>query len=224
MTSSGSTSARSAWSSPIKPSKQAVRRIRKRLRDEPRSLRGGNAQAVPQTGEPDHPRSGPPTTGHRSPARHSRRWIPICGGSPSGGPRSATRPSRRTGSSPGTSASSTRLCRTGGCSVTAQAAPTCTSSPGPTLSDTRSSDTGPHPMTPNSLTTGPGDGAKAPLPINRTALWLHREPKTDAARSARAPWSPTRTGHKTHISGSTWLATARKTIDVIWAPPRHGQG
>ena len=65
--------------------------------------------------------------------------ITTCGSSRSSGPGSATRTSRPAGSSPGTTAGSTRPARTGGCSATAKAAPTCTSSSGPTSSDTRSS-------------------------------------------------------------------------------------
>ena len=76
------------------------------------------------------------------------------------------------GWSPGTSAGSTRPGKTGGCSATARAAPTCTASPGPTSSDTRSSDTERHPMIPRLPITGPARRRKTTLPINKTSLWL----------------------------------------------------
>ena len=125
----------------IKPSKAAIRRIRERLRTELRSLRGSNAQAVIK-------RLNPIIRGWAAYYRTqvssetSARWTTTCGGSPTSGRSSATRTSRRPGSFTGTSASSTRPGRTGGCSATARAARSCTASPGPTSSDTRSSDTG----------------------------------------------------------------------------------
>ena len=64
-------------------------------------------------------------------SRRSPRWTTTCGGSPTSGPSSHIRTSRSAGSSPATSASSTRPGRTGGCSATATAAPTWSSSPGP---------------------------------------------------------------------------------------------
>ena len=80
---------------------------------------------------------GPPTTGHRYPAGRLNGWITTCGSSPTGGRCSATATSRDRGCSPATSARSTDPGKTGGCSVTAQAAPTCTASPGPGSSVTR---------------------------------------------------------------------------------------
>ena len=74
MTSWGSTSADTARKLLIKPSKAAVRRIREtaphRAALPAREQRPGGDQ----TAQPDHSRAGPPTTGHRSPARRSRRW------------------------------------------------------------------------------------------------------------------------------------------------------
>ena len=83
------------------------------------------------------------------------------------------------GRSPGTSASSTRPGRTGGCSATAQAARSCTSSPGPTSSDTRSSGNG----------ASPDDPALA-------EYWARRRRKSapaDQPHRPAAPPSPGRT-------------------------------
>ena len=65
------------------------------------------------------------------------RWTTTCGGSPTGGPSGPTRTSRSAGSSPGTSARSTRPGGTAGCSATATAAATWSSSPGHRSSGTR---------------------------------------------------------------------------------------
>ena len=65
---------------------------------------------------------GPPTTGAWCPARSSPGWTPTCGSSPTSGPNTATRTSRRPGWSTATSASSTSSGTTGGCSATAPAA------------------------------------------------------------------------------------------------------
>jgi hypothetical protein len=67
------------------------------------------------------------------------------------------------------------------------------------------------PTTRRSPTTGPGDGARRPCrstapPAGSTAS------KTDAARSARATWSPSRTGHKPRSSGRRgWPPPARRS-------------
>ena len=111
----------------IKPSKTTIRRIRARLRTELRSLRGSNAQAVIG----DSTRSsgdGPTTTGHRF-QRHVQRAgrLPVAAHMEMG----QIQPPEQTeapGSSPGTSTGSTSPGKTGGCSATATAAPTCTGS------------------------------------------------------------------------------------------------
>ena len=195
----------------IKPSKAAVRRIRERLRTELRSLRGTNARAVIK-GSTRSSGAGPPTTGHRSPARYSARWITTCGSSPTSGPPSATRTSRHAGSLPGTSASSIRPGRTGGCSATAKAAPTCTSSPGPTSSDTRSSKARRPPTTPPWPNTGPSDGARRPC-RSTTPASGSTEPRTVAARSAGTRSCPTIDRPQTPREWEHWLATTRKTIN-----------
>ena len=60
---------------------------------------------------------------------------------------------------------------------------------------------------------------KAPLPINRTALWLHRAQdgrcticKSNLIAAEDRPQTPR--------EWETWLATTRKTIDVAWEPDR----
>jgi RNA-directed DNA polymerase len=63
----------------IKPSREAMRRIRKRLTTEVRTLRGSNALAVITKLNPII-RAGPPTTGTWSPARRSPPWTTTCGG------------------------------------------------------------------------------------------------------------------------------------------------
>ena len=116
------------------------------------------------------------------------------------GPTTATRTSRSPGCSPGTTASSTSQGRTDGCSATATAAPTCTSSPGLTSADTRPSGKGRHPTTRAcrllGLATTQGAAAdQQDHPGNS------RTPRTVVARSAKAPCFPSRTGHRPHASG-----------------------
>jgi RNA-directed DNA polymerase len=58
---------------------------------------------------------------------------------------------------------------------------------------------------------------KAPLPINHTALWLH---KVQNGRCAicRATLLAVEDRPQTTSEWEQWLATTRKTIDVIWNP------
>jgi RNA-directed DNA polymerase len=56
---------------------------------------------------------------------------------------------------------------------------------------------------------------KAPLPINRTALWLHKVQDGHCA-ICRATLLAVEDRPQTPLEWETWLATARKTIDVIW--------
>ena len=121
----------------IKPSKAAVRRIRERLRTELCSLRGSNAPAVIR-------RLNPIIRGWAAYYRTqvssktfdaldnylwqlTYKWAAI----------SHTN-NRRLGYHPVFRQVQPGPATTGGCSVTAQAAPTCTSSRGPTSSGTRS--------------------------------------------------------------------------------------
>ena len=144
--------------------------------------------------------AGPPTTGHRYPPRPSASWTTTCGDSHGSGPRSATRPSRRTGCSPGTSARSTRPGRTGGCSATAPAAATSTASPGPTSSDTRSSSTGVarRPRACRLLGLATTESAPADQPHRDAALpspgRTMRDLQDHAARRLRPPRHSTRLG------------------------------
>jgi RNA-directed DNA polymerase len=58
---------------------------------------------------------------------------------------------------------------------------------------------------------------KTSLPINRTALQLHREQDGRCA-ICRATLVAVEDRPQTPHEWETWLATARKTIDVVWAP------
>ena len=58
---------------------------------------------------------------------------------------------------------------------------------------------------------------KAPLPVNRTALWLHREQDGRCA-ICKSTLVAVEDRPQTPNQWETWLATARKTIDVVWAP------
>jgi RNA-directed DNA polymerase len=62
---------------------------------------------------------------------------------------------------------------------------------------------------------------KAPLPINRTALWLHRAQDGRCA-ICRATLLPVEDRPQTPPEWEAWLATARKTIDVTWAKGASG--
>ena len=203
----------------IKPSKTAVRRIRRTaprraaLPAREQRLRG------PQAPQPDHPRVGRllPDTGIRRRLRQAGHTT--CGGSHGSGPNAATRPNRRTGCSPGTSARSTRPGKTGGCSATAPAAATSTASPGPTSSDTKSSGTAASLDDPELADYWAWRRHKAPLPINRTALRLYRAQdgrcaicKTTLLAASDRPQTPRDWEH--------WLATTRKTIDIVWNTAR----
>jgi hypothetical protein len=56
---------------------------------------------------------------------------------------------------------------------------------------------------------------KAPVPINRTALWLHREQDGRCA-ICRVSLIAVEDRPQTPHQWETWLATTRKTIDVVW--------
>jgi RNA-directed DNA polymerase len=60
---------------------------------------------------------------------------------------------------------------------------------------------------------------KAPLPINRTALWLHREQDGRCA-ICKSNLVAVEDRPQTPREWETWLATTRKTIDVAWEPDR----
>ena len=130
----------------IRPSTAAVRRIRERLRAELRALQGHNAGAVIRRLNPiirgwaAYYRTQVSSKTFKMLDQHlwalTYRWTLL-----------SHRNKPRPWCLPATSARSTDPGKTGGCSATAQAAPTCTALPGPGSSATRSSDTGRHPMT-----------------------------------------------------------------------------
>jgi hypothetical protein len=82
------------------------------------------------------------------------------------------------------------------------------------------SSTARHPMIRSLPTTGPGDDTRRPYrstapPCGST------EPKTDAARSARPYSSPPQTAHKPHATGSTgWPPLARRSTSSGKQPKR----
>ena len=114
----------------IKPSKDAIKKVRARLRDEMHALRGSNAKAVVK-------KLNPVIKGWATYYRTvvspglTETWTTTCGSSLTSGPSTPTRRSREPGPPPGTSASSTRPAGTGGCSATEIPASTCSSSAGP---------------------------------------------------------------------------------------------
>jgi RNA-directed DNA polymerase len=58
---------------------------------------------------------------------------------------------------------------------------------------------------------------KTPLPINRTALWLHREQDGRCA-ICKSTLVAVEDRPQTPREWETWLASTRKTIDVVWEP------
>jgi RNA-directed DNA polymerase len=58
---------------------------------------------------------------------------------------------------------------------------------------------------------------KAPLPINRRAFRLHQEQEGHCA-ICRATLVPVEDRPQTPQQWETWLATTRKTIDIVWDP------
>ena len=139
----------------IKPSKAAIRRIRERLAAEMRALRGANVVAVIR-------RLNPIIRGWSAYYRtvvSSEAFAKLdstFGRSLTSGLVAATRTNRSAGLSNGTSGRSTSPGRTAGCSATAKAAPTCSSSAGPKSSGTRWCEGRRHLMTRPWPSTGPG--------------------------------------------------------------------
>jgi RNA-directed DNA polymerase len=194
----------------IKPSKAAVRRIRERLRTELRSLRGTNAPTVIKKLNPiirgwaAYYRTVVSSETFGALDRYlwqlTYKWATF---SHQNKPKSWVS-ARYFGSS-------TRPGKTGGCSATAKAAPTCTASPGPRSSDTRWSVAERPRTTPLSLTTGPGDDERHPR-RSTTPACGYSEPRTVAVRSAGTLSSPSTTSHKSHASGSNgWRASATRS-------------
>jgi RNA-directed DNA polymerase len=196
----------------IKPSKAAIRRIRQRLRTEMLQLRGANAAAVIA-------RLNPIVRGWAAYYRSvvsseiSTRWITTCGNWFTNGPDIPTRTSRRAGSSPATSARSTRPGVTSGSSVTATAAPTCTSSPGPGSCATRWSP-GPRRSTTRPWpTTGTADGDARDCNRQSTAPPNGCSTARTGGASTAGSSSCTPTARpKAHTSGNKWLRGLRKAM------------
>lgn len=185
----------------IKPSKAAVKRIRRRLRAEMRALRGANVAAVLRKINPivrgwsayyrtvvssqtfsrldDYLWKLTYKWARQRHSNKSAKWVI----------------NRYFGmfNKPG---------RTRGCSATAAAAPTCASSPGPPSSATRSSRAPRHPTIPTSATTGP-DGAARDRPHRWTgptrACYRH---STAAAPCAVGFSCTPTTSPKPHASGN----------------------
>ena len=128
-----------------------------------------------QTAQPDHPGLGRllPDTGIQRDVRHAGP-LPVAAHLQVGH-GSATEQAGVLGRSPGTSASSTRPGRTDGCSATAHSgAYHAQASPGPTSSATQIVKPGASPDDPALADYWAWRRRKAPLPINHTALRLHR--------------------------------------------------
>ncbi|MGI5291998.1 group II intron maturase-specific domain-containing protein [Nonomuraea polychroma] len=146
-----------------KPSKDALRRIRKRLSQEVTALRGANADAMIAKLNPiikgwaAYYRIGVSKRAFGALDAHLWRLVYKS-------PRSPTRTSRSGGSSPGTSACSTPPGVTSGRSGARRLASTCASSPGRRLSGTGWSQDGASPDDPALIDywTEPGRRARAP--------------------------------------------------------------
>ena len=187
-----------------------MRRIRERLRTELRSLRGANAAGGDQTAQPDHPGVGRllPDAGIRRHVRQSGS-LPVEAHLQVGQLSHPNKPklwvvARYFGKF-------NKSGRTAGCLATATAAPTCTSSPGPESSDTRSSR--------RSVTRRPRPGRilgvrrrKAPLPINNTTRRLTEAQDGRCAICGGTLYSPSRTGRRHPSEWEHWLAITRATI------------
>ena len=103
------------------------------------------------------------------------------------------------------------------------AAPTCTASPGPTSSDTRSSSTRASPDDPALADYWAWRRRKAPLPINHTALRLHQAQdgrcaicKTQLLADQTAPQTPQRMGAR------GWPPPARRSTSSGTSHAGHG--
>jgi RNA-directed DNA polymerase len=176
----------------IKPSKAAIRRIRERLRTELRSLRGSNAPTVIKKLNPI-----------------IRGWAAYY--------RTQVSAEVFDGSSPGTGGASTRPARTGGCSATARAAPTCTSSSGPTSSGTGSSWAWRQLTIPPLPTTGANGGARRACRSTRPAGGFSK-PRMVAARSAGSVFLPDDDRPQNPREWEQWLTGARKGLAKVVIP------
>ncbi|GGV58033.1 hypothetical protein GCM10010245_91160 [Streptomyces spectabilis] len=186
----------------ITPSKESVKRFRKRLTADVRSMHGANAAAV-LSGSTRLSGDGRPTTGAWSPAGASPAWTTMSGISSTGGPDVRIRTSRGVGSRPGTSPSSTSPGKTGGCSASATAAPTSPSSPGRRSSGMSRSTAEHLRMTLPWPSTGPNGGARRrPRPWTSTPPGFF-EAKADAVLHAGNSCCTPSRSHAAHASGSS---------------------
>ena len=205
----------------IKPSKAAIKRVRQGSPTEMRALRGGNATAVLAT-------ISPITRGWAAYYRASGVVQDVhhpgpttCGSSPTSGPAAATRTSRSTGSSAGTSAGSTRPGRTTGYSATATAAPTCPSSPGRRSSGTAGHRPGiPRRPRPDRL-LGP-TARQEPDPRSTAAPCACSPGRTGAARSAGTCSCTPTASHHSPAEWEQWHRTTRKAITRQTTSPPSG--
>ena len=127
----------------------------------------------------------------RCPRGCSTSWTITCGSSPTSGRSSPIRTSRSTGSSPGTSVRSTQNGETGGCSATATAAPTCSSSPGRRSPGTPWSRAGvPGRPGPGSLLGGPATTRETPAGPGQAPAPAEAARALPALRAAAAPHRP----------------------------------
>ena len=204
----------------IKPGKAAVQRIRSRLAAEVRALHGANAEAVINALNPVI-RAGRPTTAPWSPRRSSPAWTTTCGGSPTGGRCERTRTSRNAGLQPGTSARSTRPGGTTGCSATAPAAVTWSSSPGHRLSGTAWSQAARHPTTPPWPATGPSGGGAGDHPWARSCCGCSSR-RTDAAQAAAACCCTQPGNRKAPMSGNYGSRGCARRSAARRSPPPAG--
>ena len=125
-----------------RPSRDAMKKIRRRLADELREMRGAPDSRGDLHTQPGHHGARRTITGPGRPRSPSRRWTATCGSSFTSGLAAGTPRRAGDGSPPATSASSTRTGATGGSSATGKPAPTSTSTPGRRSSGTRRSPAG----------------------------------------------------------------------------------
>ena len=141
-----------------RPSRDAMKKIRRRLADELRAMRGAPGDRGDQHAQPDHPGSG-----ELLPDRGVQDGLPGTGQLPVAaplqvGPPQSTPRRAGDGSPPATSARTTRTGATSGSTATGKPAPTSTSTPGRRSSGTRRSPAGTHPTILPWPSTGPTGG------------------------------------------------------------------
>jgi group II intron reverse transcriptase/maturase len=200
-----------------KPSRDALRQIRRRLSAEMKALRGPTPTRSSRGSTRSSP-DGPPTTGSGCPAAPTAGWTPTCGGWPGNGPGTPTRTSRGTGPPPATSACSTRPGTTCGSSGAAKPATTCASSPGQRSSGTRWPPGGHPPMTPPWPGTGPS-AASASGPRSALRPGTCCAASAAGARYAGGCCSTPATNRTTSASGSSGTPSYGRRSASRRSPP-----